>query len=76
MRFFVKIVNDSVIDVEQDPKYAFGFEVWIVDYGLSFADLVEIFSILKFSVSAHYYRKVFWYFQGVEKGCTGNEWVN
>ena len=21
-------------------------------------------------------RKVFWYFQGVEKGCNGNEWVN
>ena len=20
-------------------------------------------------------RKVFWYFQGVEKGCIGNEWV-
>ena len=71
----MKIVNDSVIDVEEDSKYAFGFEIWIVDYGLSFVDLVEIFSILKFSVSAHYYRKVFC-FQGVEKGCIGNEWVN
>ena len=20
-------------------------------------------------------RKIFWYFQGVEKGCTANEWV-
>ena len=32
MGFFVKIVNDSIIDVEEDSKYAFGFEIlWTMD---------------------------------------------
>ena len=34
--------------------------------------LTHLFPIHPLSV----YRKVFWYFQGVEKGCIGNKWVN
>ena len=47
MDFFEKINTGSVIDVGRYPKYFSGSEIWIVDYRLVFADLIEVFSTLK-----------------------------
>ena len=38
-----------------------------------FSKYWQIFNLF---VPNGFYRKVFWFLQGAEKGCIGNEWVN
>ena len=69
------MTKSSIIDAWESPKYASEMQM----QSLQWLDNWPIFSqgtlsllLLKILENC----KVFWCFQGVEKGCMGNKWIN
>ena len=69
----VRILRNCCIDIYYEIAFSGGGDIisYVLENNGAFSK-----KILALAHSFPVYRKVFWCFQGVEKGCIGSEWVN